>query len=312
MPRSIVSVIVATNRGGPYLAEALASVTDQTWPSWELVVVDDGSPEPDEIDRLVSAIPRARVVHQENAGLAVARNVGISITSGEYLVFLDDDDLWERDRLEQLVAALEQAPDAVACHSQYGVIDASGDPIDGGHATDVGAATLFELLRNEKWAWIGSLMVRRDAISRAGGFHSLLPPSEDSDLIWRLAWLGPIVYVPKLLVHSRHHPAAVTRQVAIIGRAALQTHQIQVWGAERRRNDPARRAALAGVRAEKRYWAARVVQHAASLARTDRRRAITEVRIALRTFPISFCIAIPRVAVGTLRARRHTPGADER
>ncbi len=122
----LVSVVLATNRSGPFLGIALDALAAQTWTEWELVIVDDGAPEPGALDLAAAGLPRTRVVHQDNAGVSVARNVGIAHSNGTYLTFLDDDDVWEPERLRRGVGAFDGRPDAVASYTQWDVIDGQG------------------------------------------------------------------------------------------------------------------------------------------------------------------------------------------
>ncbi len=144
-----VSVVLATNRGGPLLALTLASLADQTSTDWELIVIDDGSPDPDAIEEAAAAIPSAIVVHQANAGLSVARNVGIGRSRGRYLAFLDDDDLWAPERLALGVAALERRPEAVASYCQWDSIDITGQVVGTG---DLAPGDVRSFLRQERRA----------------------------------------------------------------------------------------------------------------------------------------------------------------
>jgi glycosyltransferase involved in cell wall biosynthesis len=86
----LVSVIVPTYNQATFLPAAIASVVEQTFPSWEIIVVDDGSTDhtPSVLDELTRRVPGLRVVPQQNAGRSAARNAGIRLARGRYLVFL--------------------------------------------------------------------------------------------------------------------------------------------------------------------------------------------------------------------------------
>ncbi len=115
-----VSVIVPLYNKAPYVLRSLDSIRAQTFTSFEVIVVDDGST--DGGDRLVDAYPdeRFRLVRQQNAGPGAARNRGIGCARGEFLAFLDADDVWFPGYLEHSLAALtEQAPEAAAVSSGY-------------------------------------------------------------------------------------------------------------------------------------------------------------------------------------------------
>src|SRR3989442_11796350 len=106
----LVSVIVPSYNYGRFVGQALESLRAQTYPRWECIVVDDGST--DNTDAIVTAFAendsRIKYIRQENQGLAAARNAGIVHSAGEYLQFLDADDLLESEKLERHVEFLEQ------------------------------------------------------------------------------------------------------------------------------------------------------------------------------------------------------------
>jgi glycosyltransferase involved in cell wall biosynthesis len=197
-----VSVVIATNRSGPYLAEAIASVLAQTTQSFELIVVDDGSPEPAAVDAAASAAPGAQVIHQRPRGVSVARNVGAAHARGEYLAFLDDDDRWSPDRLATQLAELDAAPDAVAGYCGLRTIDASGERLLA-PADQVAVASRLDVARRVTGILAPNLIIRRAAFDAVGGFHSRIRLAEDLDLVLRLAELGDFVFSPEALVDYR-------------------------------------------------------------------------------------------------------------
>ncbi|MEI2779520.1 MAG: glycosyltransferase family A protein [Tetrasphaera sp.] len=205
----LIDVVVATNRCSPFLAETLDSVLAQTWTHWRLTLVDDGSPDPEANAAALSAVSRARIVRQRPAGLAAARNTGIAATTGEFLVFLDDDDTWEPERLERQAVALQASPDAVAACSGGSYIAADGTPFgEGWHARPAATSTflrgLAELPR------ITTLMVRRSAIVAVGGFDPRYSSAEDIDLALKLVRLGQVIPIDEPLVRYRRHSDNMT------------------------------------------------------------------------------------------------------
>ena len=113
MSLGLVSVIIPTwNRAG-LIHRTIDSVMAQTYPNWEVIIVDDGSS--DNTDAIISSYAekdsRIRYVYQPNTGVAAARNLGISMAKGDYLAFLDSDDIWEAWKLELQVACLKSQPE---------------------------------------------------------------------------------------------------------------------------------------------------------------------------------------------------------
>src|SRR5690554_6786704 len=109
-----VTCVIATNRASPYLDEALSSVAAQTYPDIDVLVVDDGSPDPDGLGAVLARHPHAQVIRLRAQGVANARNEGARRARGEFLAFLDDDDRWQPERIALQVAALQTSPDAPA------------------------------------------------------------------------------------------------------------------------------------------------------------------------------------------------------
>jgi glycosyltransferase involved in cell wall biosynthesis len=105
-----VSVILPVYGVEKYIAEAVRSVLAQTFSDFELLIIDDGSPDRSvEICRQFTD-SRIRIIQQQNRGLSGARNTGIRYAKGEYLAFLDGDDLWAPEKLEKQVAHLDNSP----------------------------------------------------------------------------------------------------------------------------------------------------------------------------------------------------------
>ena len=107
---SLISVIIPVYKVEAFLAACVESVLAQTYQNLELILVDDGSPDncPQMCDAFAARDSRVRVIHKENGGLSSARNAGIEVARGEYLAFLDSDDLWSPLFLERLYAAIQE------------------------------------------------------------------------------------------------------------------------------------------------------------------------------------------------------------
>lgn len=113
-----------------YIASTVKSVLAQTYQDFELLIIDDGSP-----DRSIEIChqftdPRIKIFHQKNQGPAAARNLGITKSSGEYIAFLDGDDLWALNKLAKHIQHLDSAPDVGVSFCRSELIDEDGKPID--------------------------------------------------------------------------------------------------------------------------------------------------------------------------------------
>ena len=155
-----VSVVIPVFNGERYLAAALESVAGQTRPPQEIIVVDDGSR--DGSSAVARAFAGVRYVAQEHRGQSAARNHGAALARGEYLAFLDADDLWVGDKLERQLAVLTTDPnvDAVFGWAAQFLDPATASPAD-------------LLLRPPMPAQLpGTMMIRRTAFDRVGGYRS--------------------------------------------------------------------------------------------------------------------------------------------
>lgn len=217
---STVDVVVASNRSSPYLAEALASVQGQTWKNWRLILVDDGSPDPGFFKQWASRIPGAVLIRQEAAGPSAARNAGVRAGNGEFITFLDDDDVWHPQRLALQVAAMREHADAVGGYSAGWYMDAAGVPF-GTWGAEPTPSHLF-LCGEVEIPRIVTLIARRNASLLAGLFDESLRYGEDDDFILRLAQLGKLSAVGTPLVGYRRHASNVTNGAGVARRRASE------------------------------------------------------------------------------------------
>jgi glycosyltransferase involved in cell wall biosynthesis len=280
----LVSVVIATNRAGPYLSEALASVSVQTYPSVEVIVVDDGSPEPDLVAAAAAEVPGSVLIRQKASGVSVARNIGTAHARGELLAFLDDDDRWHPDRLAAQTATLLGEPDAVVSYCGMRTIDDRGAVLV--EADQVAITDRTDVARRTTGIILPNLLMRRDAFHAVGGFHSGIRFAEDLDLVLRLAERGPVAFEPRALVDYRAHAHNTTSRHRALTRGIDHVLRLHEWSA-RERGDRELVAALRdSLRKNERFawWSA---GRAARAALRDRRpaRALGELGWALATAP---------------------------
>jgi glycosyltransferase involved in cell wall biosynthesis len=208
-----VAVVVATNRRSPYLAQALTSLAAQTHDRWELVIADNGVPDPQWLDDVVErTVGKADVVRvPPSATVSESRNTGVAHTVGELVVFLDDDDVWHPERLARQVLALAADPAAPASYCGGWHLDAHGARV--GPAWPATPATADDMLaRRARLPHIcGALMVRRADLLAVGGFSPEMSMLEDMELALRLLRRGTFACVPDELVGYRRHDGNATR-----------------------------------------------------------------------------------------------------
>ena len=202
---SHVSAIMPVFNGEVFLGEAIESVLAQSHGNVELVVVNDGSTD-GSAGILAGYGSRIRVFHEENLGPAVARNRAIAAAQGEWIAFLDQDDVWERNRLERQLAALRPGDDGV--HSECRIIDAAGRTIRArfSHGENEEYTTLARTITLNP-IYVPTVLVRRRAVLEVNG----LDPAnrfgtDDYQLSLRLLATGHRYhYLPDVLASYRVH-----------------------------------------------------------------------------------------------------------
>ncbi|HEX9644708.1 MAG TPA: glycosyltransferase [Acidimicrobiia bacterium] len=180
-----VTVVIPCFEQGAWVTEAVLSVFEQEHPSWEIVLVDDGSTDPATVGVLdgLSEWPRVRLIRQENRGLSAARNAGMAIARGEFVVPLDADDEIAPGFLSTLLRALQGRPDAAFAHCWAELF---GDV----HAVWVTRPhnAYWERCSNSV---IGCVLLRREAWGAVGGYdETMRDGNEDWELWVRLAAAG--------------------------------------------------------------------------------------------------------------------------
>lgn len=201
-----ISIVIPCYNGAPWLGEALASVAAQTRDDWEAVVVDDGSTD----DSAAIARQwrerdgRVRLVQQANAGLPAARNAGARASAGDFLVFLDCDDLFEPEFIETMIAAIENAPDLSGCACEQIVMHTDGTrPVQ--HLPGGGERlAIDDILPCNGWA-PHAAVVRRSLFEKIGGFDASLRSVEDWDFWLRALAVGDFAAVRRPLARYRRH-----------------------------------------------------------------------------------------------------------
>lgn len=207
-----VSVVIPTYNRASLLMEAVNSVLAQSYGDFELIVVDDGSTD-DTADRLRQLPAQLRYAYQCNRGVAAARNYGIRLARGEYICFLDSDDLWKRNKLSEQVAFAD-------AHPQYGLICTEIEGfgthgrIEGRSKSEIykirNGHVLDELLFSN-WIQSSTVLVHRDCFARVGCFDEDVGQFGEDWLMWmRIAAEYPIYFMPEALVSYRVHQAALT------------------------------------------------------------------------------------------------------
>jgi len=193
-----VSAIIPTYNYGRFVCQAVDSVLAQAWPNVEVIVVDDGSTD-DTAERLKPYADKIRYIYQTNRGLSAARNTGIREAAGEYVAFLDADDLWTPQKTKaQMALVAAQQFDAVVCVPANNA--STGDSFS--------FADCFVVSPG----FGSTALVKRDVFDETGGFDETLKSVEDRDMMLRITATGRrIGIVAGDYVRIRTHDANMSR-----------------------------------------------------------------------------------------------------
>lgn len=202
----LASVIIPAYNGAHFVDRAIQSALSQTYERIEVVLVNDGSTDDTGLvaDRISKLDSRVRVVHKENGGLSSARNAGILAAQGEYLMFLDVDDVIAPTKLETQVRALNADATKTLVYSQYEILyEDSGRTVQ----TARGEAPLpfRELLAYRNWFGVMVPLLRRSLVDAVGFFDESLKAGEDYDYWIRCAEHTEFLYSPGVVASYVQH-----------------------------------------------------------------------------------------------------------
>ena len=224
-----ITVVLTTHNRRVWLERCLDSVCRQEGVSFELVVVDDASSD-DTMEWLRTVgDPHVTVIHlPQNSGVSGARNQGLAVARGQFVMFLDDDDWLERGALQTLAAALAAHPGAVAAVGARRVwFMAESYSRRDSHPHIPRLRTIVDELLVDWSAVSGQNLYRAALVRQIEGFDLSVGRCEDRDLWLRLAPLGPVVLRPEIVMTYRYHPGQtkppdVREQREEVARRAIQ------------------------------------------------------------------------------------------
>jgi glycosyltransferase involved in cell wall biosynthesis len=240
--RAKISVVIPCFNAEQYITAAVRSVLAQDWPNLEIVVVDDGSS--DRSAELVrDTFPVVTLLRQANQGVAAARNNGITRAQGDWIAFLDADDIWLPGKLHAQWEMLSATPSARMSYTAWQVWT-STEPTP---PSEYLAALLSQSGDTERWSgatgwvypqllldcvvWTSTVLAHRSVFAEVGQFEPTLRIGEDYDLWLRASRVTQILRVPSPYALYRMHPASITKLVPeknyrnlVVGRAVAR------WG----------------------------------------------------------------------------------
>ena len=219
----LVSVIIAAYNAENTIAQTIFSVLDQTFKDLEIIVIDDGSKDrtSDRVREIEDS--RVKLFPYENGGVASARNRGITHAKGEYIAFIDHDDLWTPDKIEAQLSALQKSPDAGVAYSWTINMYSEEKPIRFTKLSPVNfEGDVYAQLLLYNFVGSGSnILARAAAIKSVGGFDPIPISNEDWDFYLRLAAKWSFVVVPKYQIIYRHTADSMSSQVQRLEQGGL-------------------------------------------------------------------------------------------
>lgn len=234
-----VSVIIPVYNGERYIAETIESVIAQTEPSWELIAVDDGSPDNslEVLEQYAKKMPdRIRVITVSNGGVSRARNIGAAAARGTYIAFLDQDDLFAPEKIRRQKEMFERDRSLGISFTNEALIDGDGKVLQE-NVLKLGPehrGSVFETLLFNNFIPISSVIIKKNLFEKTGGFSPKYSLAEDLDFLLRAARDIKVDYIDEPLLRYRVHSGSGTRMR--IDRLNAETRSII---AQRMQDNPA-------------------------------------------------------------------------
>lgn len=213
MKSPLVSIVMPTYNRCALIGSAINSVLAQNYTNWELIIVDDGS-----TDNTVAMVaerygaePRIKLYEQTNSGQGAARNRAIGNSAGEFIAFLDSDNMWREDRLDKGVAVLLQNKAIGLCYSDETFIDINGGDLSYENMRRY-SGYVFPKLIVDNFISLNTVLMRRTILPNAQPFNAQNRLDEDYELWLELSVKNEFFYIPEKLVAYRVEGERVSNQ----------------------------------------------------------------------------------------------------
>lgn len=213
----LVSIIIPAYNVATFIGETLESVFAQTFTNYEVIVINDGSPDTEALEAVLEPFAaRLRYLKQANAGASAARNHGLRVATGEFIAFLDADDVWLPSYLAEQLEFLRQRKCELVCADAllFGESPQAGQTYMEtlmATAPSEGEVTFLELIKGERSLITSGIVVRRDLLLETGPFDEALHNAQDFDLWLRFARRGGrLAYHRTVLLRYRCRPNSLT------------------------------------------------------------------------------------------------------
>jgi glycosyltransferase involved in cell wall biosynthesis len=237
-----ISVVIPCYNAERYIAATIESVLAQGHPGLELIVVDDGSKD-GSVELVRRLFPQVRVERQPNAGVAAARNRGIALATGDYIAFIDADDIWLPGKLAATWALMQATPGCRMGYTAWQVWPCTEPRPDEAELATLSAEAgntalwrgasgwIYPELLLDCVVWTSTVLAQRSLFDEVGAFDTGLRVGEDYDLWLRLSRVTPIVRVARPYALYRIHPASITKTMPTANyRAIVIGNALARWG----------------------------------------------------------------------------------
>lgn len=211
-----VSVVIPTRNRRALLSETVASVQEQTFADWELIIVDEASTDDTPAYLATLVDPRIRSTrHHEVRGVSAARNTGLAMAGGALVMFLDDDDLLRANAISMLCRALDDHPDALAASAACRLFHENGDSVRVYRPSRAYSRSIWRDVLFGWWSNSGQNLYRTGIVRDIGGFDTSLRAVQDRMLWLEISRRGNVCLVPGVAMEYRQHPGQMTKAWAI-------------------------------------------------------------------------------------------------
>ncbi|MGD1911531.1 MAG: glycosyltransferase family 2 protein [Rivularia sp. (in: cyanobacteria)] len=230
-----ISVIIPVFNGENTIKESIESVLHQTFTNFELIIINADST--DATFSIVSQIQddRIKVFSYPKANVAVNRNRGIKHATGDYITFLDADDLWTSDKLADQYKALQENPQAAVAYSWTNCIDEHGKYLRKAAHENWNGDVYSKLLIDDFIGSGSNVMIRRDALIAVDGFDEVLTNAQDTDMWFKLSAIADFVCVPKVQILYRIQQHSMSSNVLGMEKSYLEVME-RAFACEKAKN----------------------------------------------------------------------------
>lgn len=208
----LVSIILPAYNCAAFLPHSIGSILAQTYNSYEIIVIDDGSTDNTK-EVLEPFSQRIKYIQfEQNRGLPIARNAGIRSAQGKYIAFIDADDLWLPEKLQTDVGYFQQHPEVSMVFSKHINIDDRGCELNGSTKKQLPSGNIFiQLFYEQNFIISSSVVVRKEVFETTGLFDEQLVNCQDWDMWLRIAFHFKVAGINTPLVKYRHNPHSLSK-----------------------------------------------------------------------------------------------------